>query len=145
MNVIDILRATAARAAHRSLDFCPKALSPTECIKSRGSSCTLSVKSSSLNGFTCDVVKDSRMETICSSIHVAVGCIGLGSGCLSSRNLGQSFLMYHQWFHPGSEDLWQSSWTKASRQLLPFPPSSSWKNCGQWKHRPLYLFLVVES
>ena len=64
MNVIDILRATAARAAHRSLDFCPKALSPTECIKSRGSSCTLSVKSSSLNGFTCDVVKDSRMETV---------------------------------------------------------------------------------
>ena len=76
------LRATAAKATYRSLYFCPKAVSvsssPAECIKTIRSGCTLGVKGSNPNGFTCDVVKDGRMKDgNCRYLHLPVELLDL--------------------------------------------------------------------
>lgn len=59
MNVVEILRATAAEP-HR-LDFCRKAVHNRLQLSE---SSPEGPAAPGVNGFTCDVVKDSRMETV---------------------------------------------------------------------------------
>ena len=96
MYVVDILQATAARAAHRSFDVWPKAvhnllqlraLSPegraAPCVLRGAARITSPVMFSKISGWK---------STLVASLQNASRCAGCGSGCLSSRTSLTVFL-----------------------------------------------------